>query len=113
MRDLVHDGVAHDGSLPARRRGHPFDGSAENADAVRKIWLLRAALGEGHAFVQTEQGPAFRGSLRRRLVLYDDLQISHSLAELRWELVQRVAHEAREARTPQIGHGRTLPMGIP
>ena len=108
MRDLVYHGVADDLGLPAGRDGHPLDRSAEDADSIGKVWLLRAARRERHTLIQTEERAPFRNSLARRLVLYHDLQIPNALAELRGQLIQSVAHEAREARTPQIGHVRTL-----
>src|SRR4029078_759692 len=108
MRDLVDDRVAHDLCLTPRRHGHPLDGPAEDADAVGYIWLLRAALGEGNAFVQTEQRSVPRHSLRRRLLLDHDLQIPDVVSEPRRQLVQGTAHEAREPRTPQVGHDRTV-----
>ena len=87
MRDLVHHRVADDRCLAPRRYGHPLDGSTKNADAVGKVGLLRATRSEGHAFVQTEEGSAFRDLLRRRLVLDHDFQIPNPLAELRRQLV--------------------------
>src|SRR2546430_13848311 len=103
MRDLVHHGVADDRGLPARRDGHPLDRSAEDANSIGKVWLLRAARRQRHTLVQTEERAASGNSLGRRLVLYHDLKISNALAELRGQLVQSIAQEAREAGTPHIG----------
>ena len=108
VRDFVDDGVADDLCLTPGGNRHAFDGPTENADTVRKIWLLRAALGEGNAFVETEERPALRSALRWRLVLYHDLQIPNAIAEFRREIVQRVSHEAREPRAPKIRHESNL-----
>ena len=100
VRDFVDDGVADDLCLTSGGNRHAFDGPTENADTVRKIWFMRAALGEGNAFVQTEQRSVARHSLGRRLLLDHDLQIPDVVSELSGQLIQGTADEAREARTP-------------
>src|SRR5205814_7966181 len=62
------------------------------------------ALSEGNPFVETEKRRVPRHATCGRLVLYHDLEIADPLAELCRELVQRVANEARESRTPQVGY---------
>lgn len=99
----MDNGVAHDVGLSSGRDGHSFYRAAKNAYAVRKIRLLRAALGEGNAFVQTQKCPAIGHALWWRLVLDHDLQIPDAVAELRRQLVKRIPDEAREARAPHIG----------
>jgi hypothetical protein len=108
MCDLMYDCVPDDCGLSSGRDGHALDGATEDADAIWKVRLLRAALGEGNAFVETEERPAFRNSLPRRLVLDHYLQIPDAIAELSRQLVQRVSHQACKARTPQVGHDRNL-----
>ena len=108
MRDLVHDGVADDLGLASRRRRDPFDRPAKDADTVGEVGLLRAALGEWDSFVQTEERAPSRKLLWRGLIFDHDLEIADALAELRGQLVQSVAHQAREARAAQIGHDRTV-----
>ena len=102
MRDLVHHGVANDVSLPSRRRADPLDRAAEDADAVRKVRLHRAAVGERDAFVETEELTAVAPLVRRRLVLDDDLDVAHAVAELRREVVERARDESREAGPPKV-----------
>src|SRR5687767_8523747 len=55
MRDLVHDRVANDLRLSPRRRGHPLDRTAEDADAIRQIGLHRAAVGQRNALIETKE----------------------------------------------------------
>src|SRR5207253_2847164 len=89
MRDLVDDGVAHDVGLTSRRCAHPFDRSTKDEDAVGDVGLDRAPRGEGDALVKTEQLAASPRLLLRGIVLDDDRDVAHALAELRRELVAR------------------------
>src|SRR5256886_9422117 len=104
MRDLVDDGFAHDVGLASRRCGHPLDRSTKDEDAVGDVGLDRAPRGEGDTLVKTEQLAASPRLLLRGIVLDDDRDVAHALAELRRELVEGVAHESGEARAPEVGH---------
>ena len=104
--DLIADGVL--GLVQAARRYRGDRGASFGAYAARRVrGQILDALRERDPLTRSARR-AFRDLLRRGLVLDHDFQIPNPFAELRRELVESVAHEAREARTPQIGHDRTV-----
>src|SRR6185503_13305714 len=96
VRDLVDDGVAHDLGLPPRGCADPLDGAAEDADPIGQIRLHGAAIRERYALVQTEELAVAAALFGRGLVLDDDLDVAHLLAEFRGQFVEGARDQSRE-----------------
>ncbi len=102
MRDLVHHRVANDLRLAPRRRRHPLDRTAVDGDAVGHVRLAVRALGEGDPFIEAQELATVGDPVRLWLVVDDDLDVPHPIAERRREVHQRSAHEPGESRPLEV-----------